>query len=83
MNKLRLNYLLETNLIHAWCGNPITWEEVRGSGVQGHPGLHETCFSKKLFGVFLYAILYLMVGGLYFLSSLCLLGKKFTLADVA
>lgn len=47
MNKLRLNYLLETNLIHAWCGNPITWEELRESGVQGHPGIHETSSQPK------------------------------------
>lgn len=48
MNKLRLNYLLETNLIHAWYGNPITWEaEGKESGVQGHPGIHETSSQPK------------------------------------
>lgn len=51
MNKLRLNYLLEMNLIQAWCGNPITWEaEVGKSGVQGHPGIHETLSQPKNIG---------------------------------
>lgn len=49
MNKLRLNYLLDMNLIQAWCGNPITWEaEVGESGVQGHPEvLREHLVSTK------------------------------------
>lgn len=42
MKKVRLNYLLEMNLIQTWSGNPITWEaEVGESGVHSHPGIQQ------------------------------------------